>query len=75
VLPHAHADGPVHATFSCGIASSADFCSVSALIGAADTALLAAKRQGRNRVLHAARGERLRSVARVQVEESAGGDL
>ena len=74
-LPHAHPDGPVHATFSCGVACSADFSSDSALIGAADAALLAAKRQGRNRVLHAARGERLGSVARVQVEEPAGSDL
>jgi diguanylate cyclase (GGDEF)-like protein len=64
VLPHAHPDGTVQATFSCGVACSSDFGSVSALIGAADMALLSAKRQGRNRVLPAA-GDDLRSVAGV----------
>ena len=70
MLPHAHASGPVYATFSCGLACVADYPAAGALIGAADTALLEAKRQGRNQVL-AAPGAAA-SVARVQVEEAAG---
>ncbi|HEX6735494.1 MAG TPA: diguanylate cyclase [Azonexus sp.] len=68
VLPHAHENGAIQATFSCGVAALADFPSAAALIGAADTALLEAKRSGRNRVL-AARPD---SVVGVQVEEAAG---
>ncbi len=68
VLPHAHGGRVVYATFSCGVATLADHPSAAALIGAADAALLQAKRDGRNRVVAA-------SVAGVQVEEAAGSAL
>lgn len=50
-LPHAHAHGAVRATFSCGVAALPDYQTSSQLIEAADSALLEAKREGRNRVL------------------------
>lgn len=50
-LPHAHAQGAVRVTLSCGIATRPDFITASALIEAADSALLKAKRNGRNQVL------------------------
>lgn len=50
-LPHAHANGAVRATFSGGIAALKDFKTASSLIEAADSALLEAKRNGRNQVL------------------------
>ncbi|MCL2345361.1 MAG: diguanylate cyclase [Desulfobulbus sp.] len=53
MLPHSHDGGVIHATFSCGVAALADHPSAAALIGAADDALLEAKRSGRNRVLAA----------------------
>jgi diguanylate cyclase (GGDEF)-like protein len=62
-LPHACADGALRATFSAGIAAYTNFATGKSLIHAADNALLAAKRLGRNRVECAAR----------QPEISAGG--
>lgn len=50
-LPHAHAQGTLRVTFSCGIAALPHYQTVSALIGAADDALLDAKRSGRNRLV------------------------
>lgn len=50
-LPHAHAQGTLGATFSCGMAALPDYRTVSDLIGAADEALLEAKRKGRNRLV------------------------
>jgi diguanylate cyclase (GGDEF)-like protein len=49
-LPHACADGALRATFSAGIAAYTHRATGKALIHAADDALLAAKRLGRNRV-------------------------
>lgn len=49
-LPHAHANGVVYATFSTGIASYPMFDTAINLTEAADSALLQAKRLGRNRV-------------------------
>jgi diguanylate cyclase (GGDEF)-like protein len=49
-LPHACADGALRATFSAGIAAYTSQATGKALIHAADDALLAAKRLGRNRV-------------------------
>ena len=53
-LPHAHAQGTLRVTFSCGIAALPDYLTSSALIAAADEALLEAKRNGRNRLVLAA---------------------
>ncbi len=52
-LPHAHARGSLRASFSCGIASVPAHVTGSALIEAADQALLQAKREGRNRIIAA----------------------
>jgi diguanylate cyclase (GGDEF)-like protein len=52
-LPHAHAHGTLRATFSCGIASIPDYGDSTALIQAADDALLEAKRSGRDRIVAA----------------------
>lgn len=52
-LPHAHAGGALHATFSAGIASLPMLDTAAGLTEAADAALLQAKRLGRNRVEHA----------------------
>lgn len=49
-LPHAHADGTLHATFSAGVTSFPIFETAASLTEAADGALLQAKRLGRNRV-------------------------
>ena len=49
-LPHACADGTLRATFSAGITAYTHLATGKALIHAADDALLAAKRLGRNRV-------------------------
>ena len=49
-LPHACVDGALHATFSAGVAAYTSRATGKALIHAADDALLAAKRLGRNRV-------------------------
>lgn len=49
-LPHAHANGSLFATFSAGIASYPAVDSAAGLTEAADSALLQAKRLGRNRV-------------------------
>jgi diguanylate cyclase (GGDEF)-like protein len=50
-LPHAHAQGTLRATLSCGVAAMPGYLTTSSLIGAADDALLEAKRSGRNRVV------------------------
>lgn len=50
-LPHAHAQGTLRATLSCGVAALPEYLTSSSLIGAADDALLEAKRTGRNRVV------------------------
>jgi diguanylate cyclase (GGDEF)-like protein len=49
-LPHAHASGTLHSSFSAGIASYPDYATDTALIDAADNALLEAKSSGRNRI-------------------------
>lgn len=54
-LPHAHAEGTVRVTFSGGIAALPDHAGSGALAQAADSALLKAKRGGRNRIVVAAR--------------------
>jgi diguanylate cyclase (GGDEF)-like protein len=69
-LPHAHAQGSVRATFSCGIAALPYFITPSSLIQAADAALLQAKRSGRNCLLRAEPESGL-SVTSVQMEQSA----
>jgi diguanylate cyclase (GGDEF)-like protein len=55
-LPHAHAGGALYASFSAGIASSPLFDAAAGLTEAADTALLNAKRKGRNRIERAELG-------------------
>lgn len=50
VLPHAHSDGALYASFSAGFATFPDFDTAASLTEAADAALLQAKRLGRNRV-------------------------
>lgn len=59
VMPHTHANGKLHVSFSCGLAGLPHYQDASALIQAADDALLEAKRSGRNRVIEAqaAKGE------------------
>lgn len=69
-LPHAHAEGSVRATFSCGIASLPYFITSSSIIQAADAALLQAKRSGRNCLLRA-EPECGHSVTSVEMEQSA----
>ncbi|MDI6747942.1 MAG: diguanylate cyclase, partial [Rhodocyclaceae bacterium] len=49
-LPHAHGNGSMRATFSAGIASFPEYRTSTELINLADSALLEAKRSGRNRV-------------------------
>ena len=61
-LPHAHAQGTLRVTFSCGIAALPQYPTTSALIAAADEALLEAKRNGRNRLV-LAEGTRLLPAA------------
>lgn len=50
-LPHAHGEGVLHATFSAGMACLAHYPTAEELTIAADSALLEAKRKGRNRVM------------------------
>jgi diguanylate cyclase (GGDEF)-like protein len=52
-LPHAHATGSLRVTFSAGIATYPRFDKTSALIEAADQALLQAKAFGRNQIVEA----------------------
>lgn len=49
-LPHAHADGTLHSSFSAGLAAYPDWTDGTQLTRAADEALLQAKRLGRNRI-------------------------
>ena len=55
-LPHAHPSGVLRGTFSAGLAAHTDHANSTALIAAADGALLRAKRDGRNRLLLAEAG-------------------
>ena len=50
-LPHTHAEGTLYSTFSAGMACSLHFDGAAALTEAADSALLEAKRKGRNRIV------------------------
>lgn len=50
-LPHCHTQGTLTASFSCGLAVTPIHNTASALIEAADAALLQAKRDGRNRIV------------------------
>ncbi|MCL4759058.1 MAG: diguanylate cyclase [Rhodocyclaceae bacterium] len=52
-LPHAHPGGALYATFSAGISVYPEIDAAAGLTEAADSALLHAKRLGRNRVEHA----------------------
>lgn len=52
-LPHAHAQGTLRCSFSCGVATYPEFLTGSTLIEGADNALLDAKRSGRNRIIAA----------------------
>jgi diguanylate cyclase (GGDEF)-like protein len=73
-LPHAHTQGTLRATFSCGVAALPDYRSSTDLIQAADNALLEAKRSGRNRIIAAtapegdAAGRQAALFAGVEVE-------
>ncbi|MBS1140337.1 MAG: response regulator receiver modulated diguanylate cyclase [Proteobacteria bacterium] len=69
-LPHAHAQGTVRATFSCGVAALPNFTTPSSIIEAADAALLHAKRSGRNCLL-VATPDNERSVVCMQMEQTA----
>ena len=52
-LPHAHSQGVLRATFSCGVASMPEYNTSTNLIEAADNALLECKRRGRNCIISA----------------------
>lgn len=52
-MPHAHPAGVLRGTFSAGLAALVDYPNTTALIAAADEALLRAKREGRNKLLMA----------------------
>ncbi|HEX5802888.1 MAG TPA: diguanylate cyclase [Azospira sp.] len=56
VLPHAHNEGTLYATFSAGLACSLHYPTSAELTEAADHALLEAKRKGRNQVVLACGG-------------------
>jgi PleD family two-component response regulator len=49
-LPHPHEGGALHATFSAGLAAHPEVPNAARLTEVADSALLQAKRHGRNRV-------------------------
>ena len=61
-LPHAHTDGALRSTFSCGIAALPEYTTAATLIEAADNALLQAKRSGRNRLMRAPRINEIQSA-------------
>lgn len=68
-LPHAHSGGSLRASFSAGIAAFPDSCTSTELINLADTALLEAKRSGRNRV------ERADDLAQRKHHTGTAGDM